>query len=292
MGMICYICGEEQGELLRHAELEHLNHVNCFKYLLSGKQSAVLEKWSWAPKERLTFKDAPMDDVIRNKMQHLGYKMAQTTITEHLSPLPRIQPIDSEFIPADAFGEYPESLITIRKVDVADLPFTLSTRFMCQHCNVWGKKRSCPPIIKTVAFYRKYVKRFPHCYLFIWQSDGRAGWHTRPDGMERKWGRTLIGVDTALTAFAYKIIQDMVWRCKDDKIPVFVCLTGSCKRCKRPGCVLPPEPCRHPLPGGLSPESMGIDVMRLFHSLGIPVQLPVFDFVTRMGIVFAKKEIR
>ncbi len=292
MGIICYICGEEQEELYLHARKEHPNHILCFQHLLSGKGSATIETWGHPPQERLTFKDAPMDEVIYNKLFQLGYKMGQTEIVKHLAPLSKVKEIDSEILPTDYFGEYPESLITIRKIDPNDLPFTLSARFMCQHCNVWGKKRTCPPIIKTVKYYRNMVKRYKHCYLLILQSDGRAGWHTRPDGMKRKWGRTLIGVDTALTAFAYNIIQDIVWRCRDSKIPVFVCLTGSCKRCKRPGCVLPPEPCRHPLPGGISPESMGVDVMKLLHSLEIPVQNPVFDFITRLGIVFTKKEIR
>ena len=294
MGIVCYICGKEidENKLLLHAKRRHPKFVKCFEHWLTGKQFCTIDPIGIQPEENLAFSDAPFDEVVQNKKKRLGYKMFTAAITEHLSLPDPIKPIQNDILPVNYFGDYPESLVVIRKIDPHDLPFTLSARFLCQHCSAYGKKRCCPPIVKTVSFYREHVKRYKNCYIFVWQSDGWAGWHTHPDGMDpNKWGKVLIGVDAALRAFSYNVMSDIASMCKEHRVGVFVSLSGSCKKCVKQGCALPPLPCRHPIPGMASPEAMGVDVMSLLYSLGIPVQLPVFDFVTRVSIVYSKEEI-
>lgn len=288
--MICYICGQDfsDDDIKQHAVEEHLNFDVCFAHLL-GKSPEVLRSRKEKPKYQFKFSEVSFSTAAENKTVNLEYRMSRSCVVPFLKPFPEIKPIPSEFLPINFFGEYPESLVAIRQISPADITFDLTARIMCQQCGGYGKRRKCPPTIKSPAFWEKYFKQWDLCYILVWQSDGRAGWPNQRADSQRQWGRSLIGVDVALSHFAYKLLEDVTNQMRKNGKMAIMAPPGPCIYCRTKGCNFPPKKCRHPLPGGPAMEGMGIDVVNLMHGLGIPIQQPVFDFLTKVGAIFVEE---
>lgn len=292
--MRCYICGYKfrtdqkyPNDRLDHVNKKHPNFDSCFSHQ-SLRSPHVLMSVAEKPSKTYTFGDKRHDIVVRNKYEHLEHRLSKSCVVSHLESLPDVTPIPSEFLPASYFGQYQESLVVIRKISPEHIPFDLVARMLCQHCGGYSKRRHCPPIIKSPAFWKAYVNRWTACYILVWQSDGRAGWPKSPGGSGQRWGRSLIGVDVALSHFAYGMLGDTARVLRKAGTKVFMSPPGPCIHCRKIGCALPPERCRHPVPGGVSLEAMGVSVIGLLRGLEIPVQQPVLDFLTKVGAIFTK----
>jgi predicted metal-binding protein len=307
--MKCYICNKEYKNVVRHAERMHPDFVDCFKFLARGTYiDDELEGWippliiePYAGEEKvnkLSWYEYEFEDVRDTRRQWFGQLAYRSTVVPHLEPMPMVEFVPNEFLPVDFFGEYPDSLATIRRVEPEYLPFALPARMLCEQCGGYGRKRHCPPVIMVMKEFREWILQWKGVYIIVWQSDGRAGWVTRPEGVGRRYCRGLRGVDNGLAASAVHALVDISERIWDDGIKAYMCPPGPCKKCRRNPCVLPSSAiidtpdkgcCRYPLLGGATPESMGIDVINLLWGMGIPVQQPLFDFLTKVGVILTEE---
>ncbi len=306
--MNCYICNGQYKNIMLHARSAHPNFSTCFEFWKGATEIARDDGKAYMPPSVITPRSTPVEkldwgydfEAAKNSRQEwIRYKMSKSSVVPHLKPILRSYFVPNWWLPNDFFGEYPESLVTIRMVSPESLDFDLISRMFCEQCGGYSRKRHCPPSTKSVSYYEKWVLRWKACYILVWQSDGRAGWTTRPGGIgAKRWGRGLRGVDNGLGISTYKDMKEIVDKIKAKDIGVYLSPPGPCKICKRSPCMLPHNSpvdtewkgcCRYPIHGGMSPEAMGVDVMGLLWGLNIPTQLPVFDFITKLGIVFTKE---
>ena len=305
--MNCYICNRNYMDIIKHAKSKHPNFLPAFEFWKDAKEELVDGVCRYTPPcvlspsdkkvEKLEWSDG-FEEACESRKQWLEYKMGQHSIVKYIGEIHRSYYTPSAPLPTDYFGTYPESLVAIRLISPKFLTFNLVTHMFCEQCGGYGRKRHCPPSIEIADYYKKWVLKWKTAYVLIWQSDGRAGWSTRPDGLGfRRWGRGMRGVDNGLGVSTYYNLADITNRIIASGVKAYMSPPGPCKRCRRSPCVLPTSSpvvtackgrCRHPLPGGAAPEGMGIDVMGLGWGLGIPMQLPVFDFLTKVGIIYTE----
>lgn len=302
----CYICGDRFSDLrggMRHFKREHPNHLPCFEFQCSKNYPLVVTPSSIKPSCKMKFGVDPHDKTVRNQRAWLRYDMSNSCVVSHLEDYPPL-PAEQDLIPyknllSTYYPDPMESFVILTKLPLWLVKFDLAARTMCESCGGYGRKRHCPPIIKPVEEYKEWIESWDAAYVLIWQSDGRAGWPTQPNGVGRRWGRTLRGTDMALSLFSYAILQDFGEKLVERRAEIFICPPGPCKRCGGAGCSLPigagqaiPNAktgfCKNPIRGGPTPEAMGVDVIRLMLRMGIPIQQPVLDFVTKVGMVLAK----
>lgn len=296
----CYICNAKFPDIWNHFKLLHRNHLPCLVFQRSLHYPLVLTLSNKKPKRKLRFGVGNHYRTAETQRAWLRYDMSESAVVPHLEKYPPVKPIFLIYMPSDYFGDFPESLVIVGRTDPRFLPFDMAARAACESCGGYGRKRHCPPVIYSSDYYREWMEEWDHAYFFIWQSDGRAGWPKQPKGVGIRWGRTLRGTDMGLSVASYGYLQEAAEQLRNSGADTFICTPGPCKRCTSSGgCSLPIGSgliipgakvgfCPHPMGGGVTPESMGIDVIRTILGMGIPIQQPVLDFVTKVGIILTK----
>ena len=274
-------------EWLSHVLKYHRKFLRMFRSQIEGHIPQTLDLDNRITNYRSI--DSGFAGYVDEKYAMLYKSIENSAIINEIAPFPDIVDtrIDSTFISHDTedFANHSEALATIRIIESEDISFNILARMLCEQCKNYGRKRHCPPR-KGVddKQLRDLQKRYPTCIIIILQGDGLIGTEKRPDGVGLRWGMPLIGVDSALTVESRKILVEIADRLRK-KSGVYIAMTGPCKICKG-GCHLPPDKCPHPIAGGCAPESIGIDVQKLLVGLEIPFEMPVFSFVTKVGLIF------
>jgi len=182
--------------------------------------------------------------------------------------------------PSNFFKRGPESLVSMRRVAIENLPFTFFSRLMCMQCSSINKKRYCPPFLSDISSSIKDITyRFDSAYIMVWQSDGRAEWKGTP--VARKMGRGLRVIDTGLSKVSNKYILQLAELLRTRGYYSVGVGVEPCKLCKV--CSLPPAKCVNPSLISFSFECIGVDVTSLLWGMGIPIAQPPFTFVTKVG---------
>jgi predicted metal-binding protein len=269
-----------------HVLERHPKFSVCFEHLMMHNNNAGIEPVSEDVKDVTFSSGLPMDDIIAIKKAKVGHRLFNSAILQHLEPLSARQELSSRFIPVKLFGNFHDCVTAIRKVSTKDITkfMDYTCQILCSHCGGYGKRKTCPPNIKNTFEWKEKLEKFAWCYIVVLQSDGQASSPNYPDGGERQWGRSLLGADVILSLYMVTVLQEMVKKLGVKKY--HLAKAGPCKGCFR-GCeMMKGLPCPHPISGGVSLEGMGFNVSGIMQSLNIPYQMPVMDFISKIGAIF------
>lgn len=267
--MRCYICGEEFRDnktLLEHAKGVHIKQYVCFQHG-SKRMYPILEK----PERRVRWGESDVEDTIENKEEWIRYRLSKYEVVLRLNSFPEYPKIKSTFLKREDLGLYDEDISAVRILRARDvLDYIDITSFMtCRiFCKRYNNSKKCP--LFTLGEVEK-VRGFEKFLLVVMQ------------GGNGLWCRALLGVNSNLSSKSTLIMRDLVGQVRGD---YYVCLSQPCRACKKRCLYLAKGICKNRFRGGVALESLGVDVTALMYGLDIPYQMPVFNFVTRVGGIF------
>lgn len=297
--MKCYICGEEMFRWQTHAGKLHPEHYKMFQWWYGSDRVPLMYetpqqryKGSGKAEVKALFMNGDFEVCIDCEKKRWTNTLLDVSWLPEVEKqgYPQVKPVKSEYVSLDTFGNFAKYLVAIRKItDLDQFTFDISARIGCFQCANYGRGRHCPPNIRPLYFYRKWVQKWDGCYVFIYQSNGLAGWDSRPEGTILRWGVGMKGVDKGMSVSAMRALGAVAGILQKRGFGCVISPPGPCKLCGSYCVASGKGVCRHPLPIYHTLEAMGIDVIRLVLGLGIPIQQPCFDFVTKCGVVFYKK---
>lgn len=204
------------------------------------------------------------------------------------------------------FGEeirVPPAFVGVETVRLEDVVMTPLVRLACQSCGGWGRKATCPPVMRrrvedTIALLREY-KWF---HFLVFQTDGTVSWRldgTNPDlGKYRKirkaleeraaqgeWSshskRALRGVHVGLSSTVLEVLAEIREKLSKKKDALYFGTT--CKRC--PQCrVLLGKKCKSPRTLFHQADCWGVDIYATLKER-VSFQIPIRYYITEIATI-------